>query len=208
MPNVRCRSTERFATGVLTANELNRIDKAPRFVFSNACESGMTPERADEGNLAMGPTFAESFFERGVANFVCSAWKVDDEAARDFALELYAALLGFSLAWSELGDRRVYTFRMNNEPKPMHAALLQARTAIHAPGSKARPDAGLRTWGAYQHYGDPYFQLFNPKLLQDRTPLSVAAGSSDHVSSGPPCRGSSKEKPNRALRSYPRMGAS
>src|SRR6185503_2937254 len=31
---------------LLSANELNRIDRIPKFVFSNACESGITPDRA------------------------------------------------------------------------------------------------------------------------------------------------------------------
>ncbi|HEY3474655.1 MAG TPA: CHAT domain-containing protein, partial [Anaerolineales bacterium] len=30
----------------LTANELKRIDRIPKFVFSNACESGITPDRS------------------------------------------------------------------------------------------------------------------------------------------------------------------
>lgn len=32
----------------LSARELGRVDRIPRFVFSNACESGVTPERAGD----------------------------------------------------------------------------------------------------------------------------------------------------------------
>ena len=32
---------------VLSANELSRVDRVPSFVFSNACESGITPSRSD-----------------------------------------------------------------------------------------------------------------------------------------------------------------
>ena len=73
---------------LLTANELNRVDRIPKFVFSNACESGITPDRAQERNDRLAASFAEAFFARGVANFVCTAWPVDDVASRDFALTL------------------------------------------------------------------------------------------------------------------------
>jgi hypothetical protein len=38
----------------------------------------------------------------------------------------------------------------------MHHAMRMARLAI------ACTEDGASTWGAYQHYGNPYFQLFNP----------------------------------------------
>jgi pimeloyl-ACP methyl ester carboxylesterase len=83
---------------LLTANELYRIDRIPKFVFSNACESGITPDRSLERNDKLAPGFAEAFFARGVANFVCTAWPVDDVAARTFASTLYAGLLGIDSA--------------------------------------------------------------------------------------------------------------
>jgi hypothetical protein len=49
---------------VLTAHELSRIDRVPRFVFSNACESGITPDRASARNALLAPSFAEAFFAR------------------------------------------------------------------------------------------------------------------------------------------------
>ncbi|MDQ3248001.1 MAG: CHAT domain-containing protein, partial [Chloroflexota bacterium] len=58
----------------LTSYEFNRIDRVPKFVFSNACESGITPDRSDLRSVALAPSFAEAFFARGVANFVCTAW--------------------------------------------------------------------------------------------------------------------------------------
>src|SRR5918999_5020784 len=86
----------------LSANELNRIDRVPKFVFSNACESGITPDRSRERSVDLAPSFAEAFFARGVANFVCTAWPVDDAAARVFALTLYSDLLGIRLDQSTL----------------------------------------------------------------------------------------------------------
>ena len=49
----------------LTANELNRVDRIPKFIFSNACESGITPDRSELRNAALAPSFAEAFFQRG-----------------------------------------------------------------------------------------------------------------------------------------------
>ena len=53
---------------VLSAYELGRIDRVPRFVFSNACESGITPDRAGQRSAGLAPSFAEAFFGRGVTN--------------------------------------------------------------------------------------------------------------------------------------------
>ncbi|MBK7203234.1 CHAT domain-containing protein [Candidatus Amarolinea dominans] len=75
---------------LVTANEIRRVDRVPSFIFSNACESGITPDRSGRRSDLLAPTFAEAFFARGVANFVCTAWPVADLAARDFALTLYA----------------------------------------------------------------------------------------------------------------------
>ena len=96
---------------ILSANEMNRIDHIPKFVFSNACESGITPDRAAQGSSLLAPSFAEAFFARGVANFICTAWLVGDAAAREFALELYNNLFGMN---TENGEYR------QGEPKAMH----------------------------------------------------------------------------------------
>jgi hypothetical protein len=38
----------------------------------------------------------------------------------------------------------------------MHEAMRMARSGI------ADTPNGIRTWGAYQHYGNPYFRFFYP----------------------------------------------
>lgn len=123
---------------VLSAYELSRIDRIPRFVFSNACESGITPDTADE---RVAPSFAEAFFARGVSNFICTAWPVDDAAALAFATRVYRGLLGL----------------LNTDAEPLHEAIKAARLEIAALG-----EGGLSTWAAYQHYGDPYFRILAP----------------------------------------------
>jgi pimeloyl-ACP methyl ester carboxylesterase len=138
-----------FSDGAtISANELRRIDRVPEFVFSNACESGITPDRSGERSAELAPSFAESFFARGVGNFVCTAWPVDDSAARIFATMLYGGLLGLPGTPGDQG------------PLPMYRALREARGAV------ARTTAGgARSWGAYQHYGDPLYRLVSPSTV-------------------------------------------
>jgi hypothetical protein len=133
---------------ILSANELRRMDRVPRFIFSNACESGITPDRAEERTAALAPSFAESFFERGVANFVCTAWPVGDASALNFALTLYCELLG--LRFNEDGK----TVTHKPSAAPMHVAMQRARRSL------VGTTDGRKTWGAYQHYGNPHFRLF------------------------------------------------
>ena len=138
----------------ISANELNRIDRIPKFVFSNACESGITPDRSEMRSAELAPSFAETFFKRGITNFVCTAWPVDDAAAREFALTLYANMLGLYRA-----DARESRYEPT-DPQPMHAAMREARLAI------AESLGGARTWGAYQHYGSPYFRFFDAATMR------------------------------------------
>jgi CHAT domain-containing protein len=116
----------------LTAADLNQVDRTPKFIFANACESGVMPSRADLSSPDLPATFAEAFFKKGVANFLCTAWPIGDTPAADFAEELYMNLLGDS-----------------GPPAPMFEAVRAARRRI----------ADTPSWGAYQHYGDPYFRL-------------------------------------------------
>ena len=128
-----------FGDGLrLSANELSRVDRVPAFVFSNACESGVTPSRPDLRTPQLAPSFAEAFFERGVKNFVCTAWPVADDSATKFACTFYETLLGVK----------------SGRPTYMHEAMTTARKEIWKDGT------GMQTWGAYQHYGNPWFKLF------------------------------------------------
>jgi pimeloyl-ACP methyl ester carboxylesterase len=121
----------------LTADDLQRVDHVPKFIFSNACESGVLPSRADQASSAMAATFAEAFFGRGVANFVCTAWPIEDDDACRFAVTLYSGLLG-----------------LDDSPDMMWLAMRTARQSI------VGEQTARHTWGAYQHYGNPYFRLF------------------------------------------------
>src|SRR5262249_38294380 len=82
----------------LTAQELSRVDRVPKFVFSNGWEPGVAREVAGGRSAALAPPCGGAFLGRGVANFVCSAWPVDDRGAREFAMHLYAGLLNVPLS--------------------------------------------------------------------------------------------------------------
>ena len=160
---------------ILSAHELTRIDRIPRFIFSNACESGITPERIDMRNASMAPSFAEAFFARGVANFVCTAWPVGDAAALAFARRVYRGALGLR------GDGAL--------PEPFHQAMAAARQEI------AKTDiSGLQTWGAYQHYGDPNFR-FIPKGETAAAPARPpSAGGATRARRSRPARGRARKR--------------
>jgi pimeloyl-ACP methyl ester carboxylesterase len=152
----------------LTANELNRIDRVPKFVFSNACESGVTPERAERRSVELAPSFAEAFFKRGVSNFVCTAWPVDDVAARQFAITLYSNLLGLAESPDQPNRYERASPAPDYMPDYMHAAMRKARIAIaHTPN-------GIQTWGAYQHYGNPYLRFFDWETLRRKNDSDAA----------------------------------
>jgi pimeloyl-ACP methyl ester carboxylesterase len=133
-----------FEGGLLTAREIERIERPPRLIVANACLSGRTSERvvssaedsqpADDAGLV--PTLADEFFKRGVRDYVGTAWEVNDEGAILFARTLYQGLLADD-GQSTLGD-----------------AVLAARTALDLRSSEY--DA---LWAAYQHYGDPGTRL-------------------------------------------------
>src|SRR5438045_2978558 len=107
----------------ITAYEFNRVDRVPRFVFSNACESGVLSDGASLYSPGLAPSFAESFFLRGVSNFVCTAWPVDDSAALEFAQWVYYCLLGLR---PQTGPDQKF-FRPV-PPMPMHAVQTKLET--------------------------------------------------------------------------------
>lgn len=137
----------------ITAAELSRLDRVPPFIFSNACESGVTPDRFGAESLGVAPAFAEAFFQRGVRNFVCTAWPVDDAAALLFATRFYESFLG-------LGDAD------GLHPVTIREALLLARRAI----ASSEEVYGGGTWGAYQHYGNPSFRFLRQPIVPTRDP--------------------------------------
>lgn len=142
----------------LSVRELHALDAIPPFIFANACESGITPYRRDQRQSGMAPAFAEAFFQQGVRDFLCTAWPVGDAAARVFALTFYSRMLGMKL--DSTFDNPVCTGRV--PPTDMVRAVREARLATLKCGS------GLTTWGAYQHYGNPYTRFLDDDIAYAR----------------------------------------
>jgi CHAT domain-containing protein len=126
----------------LTAGDLDRVDRTPKFVFANACESGIMPSRPDLASPELPAAFAEAFFKKGVGNFICTAWPVSDTPAAIFAQTLYSALLGI------------------HQDNPVSAGTPLPLAMFEAVRAARRAISDNTTWGAYQHYGDPYFRFF------------------------------------------------
>ncbi len=119
----------------ITAYELAGSDCVPGFIFSNACCSGDIPDHKQRGPM---PSFAEEFFKQGVRNFVCTAWPVAGGPAHDFACTFYREMLGSA----------------NRRGSYMFEAMREARKSILNTN-----EACSRSWGAYQHYGNPWYRL-------------------------------------------------
>jgi hypothetical protein len=122
---------------VLTPGALSQLRRVPSYVFANGCYSGLVPSSQRQLSAKLTPSLAAAFLRGGVANLVCAAWEVNSKAALVFAVTLYTNLLG-----------------LDGPSQPMHVAMRRARIAVW------NEDNGLHTWGAYQHYGNPYFRFF------------------------------------------------
>jgi CHAT domain len=137
-----------FQGGLLMSRELERVDVAPRLVVANACLSGRLwrPGSGEAGDARPSealllPSLADEFFCRGVRNYIGTAWEVNDVGAIEFARILYERFVpdqtGKSSGIMDLGN-----------------AVSQARVALYKQSAKYGA-----LWAAYQHYGDPTFEL-------------------------------------------------
>lgn len=136
-----------FKDGVLTAHELEGMERPPRLIFANAClSSQLSPQSAQaqsnaaqppavknpsRGNSALVASLADEFLKQGVADYIGSAWEIPSIPAARFATKFYDAL--FAQDGGKLGS-----------------ALLDARKELY----QQRAKFGA-AWAAYQHYGDP-----------------------------------------------------
>lgn len=141
-----------FKDGLLTAHELEGMDRTPQLVVANACvslqlsqqTSGRGSAESAEGAAASGVRergdallvagLADEFFRRGVADYVGTSWEVPSIPAVDFARIFYSALLGDGAS----------------KPLRFGDALMLARARLYDRRAKYGS-----AWGAYQHYGDP-----------------------------------------------------
>jgi len=137
-----------FKGGLITAAELERMERAPRLVVANACLSARTSGalafgkrvHAELTEAALLPSLADEFFRRGVRNYIGTAWAVDDAGAMLFSDIFYCNFLPDP--------------KNQGNPKTIGESILLARQALY----QERQRYGC-LWAAYQHYGDPSMRI-------------------------------------------------
>jgi CHAT domain-containing protein len=117
---------------LITAAEISQMEVVPDLVFLNCCHLG-TVTSTPFNRLAA--SVARALIAMGVKAVVACGWAVNDRAALQFAESFYTAMLSGT---------------------PFGKAVFAARKATY----KASPESN--TWGAYQAYGDPAFELQEP----------------------------------------------
>ena len=130
----------------LTALDFRSMSVQPDLVFLNCChlgrleagdgdrklESWLDPRQLRQPHK-LAATVATQLMQNGVKAVVVAGWEVDDQAAAAFADRLYRCLL---------------------DAEPFGDAVRKARAAAFDVTGETS-----NTWGAYQCYGDPDFQL-------------------------------------------------
>lgn len=120
---------------LITASEIDAMENVPDLVFLNCCHLGKADReaRAPTEFNKLAYSVARELIEDGVRAVVVAGWAVGDVSARYFAEAFYTALLG--------------------ENQPFGEAVFIARKAIW---EQFPTDV---TWGAFQAYGDPGWQV-------------------------------------------------
>lgn len=120
----------------LTPGDIEQMRFVPELVFINCCHLGRLSSKGKKAPWRMGnklaANLAAQFIRMGVRAVVAAGWEVDDAAALTFATSFYDQLLS-GLAFG--------------------AAVKQAREVTYL------QHGGTNTWGAFQCYGDPNWQL-------------------------------------------------
>ncbi len=143
----------------LTAIDFRSMSVQPDLVFLNCCHLGRLDAAGADAALQswldprqllqphkLAATVATQLMNNGVKAVVVAGWEVDDQAAAAFADRMYRCLLDAE----SFGD-----------------AIRKARTAAFDVTGEAS-----NTWGAYQCYGDPDFQLVTgSRPRQGREPI-------------------------------------
>jgi CHAT domain-containing protein len=119
-----------FKGGLLTARELEGMERRPSLVVANACVTAqLSPPPTLRRDSGLVTSLADEFFRRGTADYIGTAWEVPSIPARVFATSFYARLL---------------------DGQPLGEAVRQAREELY----HRKNDFGT-VWADYQHYGDP-----------------------------------------------------
>ncbi len=130
----------------LTVRDIQQMAVIPQMVFINCCFVGKTTMEeeayyADRNKLAA--ALGTQLIELGVKAVVVAGWVINDNAALDFTNLFY----DYMFAGVHFGSAVKITRSIVYDKYP-----------------------GSNTWGAYQCYGDPFFQLRNPPQSYEMAP--------------------------------------
>lgn len=132
---------------LLSATEIGLMENVPDLVFLSCCHLGKIGAAGSSSNR-LAYSLARELIDMGVRCVVAAGWEVDDAAARTFT--------------------ETFFDQMTNQAACFGAAISIARQSTF----DAHP--ACNTWGAYQAYGDPSFQLKAHRgAPTDDTPLGA-----------------------------------
>ncbi|MCK6395901.1 CHAT domain-containing protein [Zoogloea sp.] len=132
---------------LLSATEIALMENVPDLVYLSCCNLGKAGINEGGGNR-LAASLARELIDMGVRCVVAAGWEVRDDAARTFAEAFFGQM---TIQGARFGD-----------------AIFKARNATF----DTHPDCN--TWGAYQAYGDPAFQLRQaPRVERDDAPMQA-----------------------------------
>ena len=120
----------------LTTAEIAQMSAVPEFVFVNCCFLGKTDAQAEalyKQRYKLAASIGVQLIKNGVRAVVVAGWAVDDSAALEFARVFYTSMF----SGDNFGD-----------------AVRKARRSCYDKFGESN-----NTWGAYQCYGDPFYQF-------------------------------------------------
>ena len=134
----------------LSTREIQQMSTVPEFVFVNCCHLGKTDGVAEELyqlRYKLAANIGTQLINNGVRCVIAAGWAVNDDAALEFAKVFYAQM---------------------NSGNTFGKAVKEARKAIF----EKYPETN--TWGAYQAYGDPYYQFRKPEKKEAKRDYLVS----------------------------------
>lgn len=137
-----------FQDGLLTASEVQSMERPPALMVANACLSALTSRTNAAKEAELLPSLADEFFRRGVRDYIGTAWEVNDEGAVLFAKTFYTNFL-------PVDPRDGQSLSIGDSMLKARSKLFRASEDYHA------------LWAAYQHYGDPTLKIDDIIDLKD-----------------------------------------
>lgn len=119
----------------LTPSIINQLTNIPELVFINCCHLGKVggddPEQLSNRH-ELAANLGTQLIEMGVKAVIVAGWAIDDAAASTFAKTFYHQLFGGESFGESVQKAREITYTNHSHSN---------------------------TWGAYQCYGDPFFEI-------------------------------------------------